>query len=574
MKRFCPKKTDKSVDTGFLLFYNILDMFRTVYGYIPKGKGEKAMSPVLIKIIAALSSVVMLFTAPGGHIAGSLFNSFCPEYLDVKEDYVPTPLDGKAVYFEHPYLATEGQNGMHSNSYNNGAYDFDGPTGKNIQVNSKSMNVFGGLCATTMFDSKGRIMCVSGNVLGFRVLLLDPDTLDIICETRLPQRASTVEAIKKFQFSKISEDTSGGAYCHLLKGDRPIIGNSDNVIQVFTVDESGSKPRWVVEREWDVMDYLPAGSFITDAIPDYDGNVWFVTRPGEVGYVANALNDNDPSNDSVHVINLGALTKTDVKEEIQNTLAVCDDGIYIVSDYAMYRFEIGEDGNPSYTWRTLYDRGTTLKPGAINQGSGTTPTLLDCPILDEQGEPTGEISRLVAITDNADNQINVVVYERETGKVVGEVPCFTPGKSVSENSLIAFGRSFIVENNYSEKGAAFLKMNPSSEQGVWCVDMNNDCTDAFVKWKSEEASCTVVPKLSTKTGLVYLYTREYGHGIPSFTVAWYLTAIDFRTGETVFKVHTGNGVNWNNSYGPITIGPNGAAYVGVFNGIISVRDGQ
>ena len=102
--------------------------------------------------------------------------------------------------------------------------------------------------------------------------------------------------------------------------------------------------------------------------------------------------------------------------------------------------------------------------------------------------------------------------------------------------------------------------------------MNNDCTGASIKWKSTETSCTVVPKLSTKTGLVYLYTREYGNDIPKAAVAWYLTAIDFRTGETVFKVHTGNGINWNNSYGPITIGPDGAAYIGVFNGIVQVKN--
>lgn len=524
------------------------------------------MGTVLLKIISFLSAFVMLFTSPGGHIAKSALHFFCPDYLDVKEDYVCKPLeDGNAVQFEHPYLAEEGKNGMHSNSYNTGAYDFDAPTGKNTQINSKSMNVFGGLCATTMFDSKGRLMCISGNVVGFRLLLMNPDTLDIICETRLPQRASTVDAIKSFQFSKISEDTSGGAYCHLLKGDRPIIGNSDNVIQIFYVDETGNTPEWKIDCEWDVMNTLPKGSYITDAIPDYDGNVWFVTRPGEVGYIENALNTKTGS-EKVHVLNIKELTGLDNGEEIQNTLAVCSDGIYIVSDYAMYRFEIGKDGNPAYTWRTEYDRGTTLKPGAINQGSGTTPTLLDCERSD------GSIAHLVAITDNADEQINVVVYERESGNVLAEVPCFTKGKSVSENSLIAYGRSFIVENNYSENGAAFLTVNPSSEQGVWRIDMNEDCDGAFVKWKSEEASCTVVPKLSTKTGLVYLYTREYAKGIPSLAVAWYFTAVDFVTGETVFKVHTGNGINWNNSYGPITIGPDGTAYVGVFNGIVSVKD--
>ena len=56
-------------------------------------------------------------------------------------------------------------------------------------------SVFGGLVATLTFDSKGRIMCISGNVVGFRLLLIDADTLEILAETRLPQRPSTIEAM-------------------------------------------------------------------------------------------------------------------------------------------------------------------------------------------------------------------------------------------------------------------------------------------------------------------------------------------------------------------------------------------
>ncbi|MCQ2472213.1 MAG: hypothetical protein MJ147_09280 [Clostridia bacterium] len=119
------------------------------------------MNSVLLKILSVLSAFIMFFTSPGGHIAKSVLHPFCPEYLDVKEGYTCQPLeDGDTVQFQHPYLATEGQNGMHSNSFNTGAYDFDAPTGKDVEINSKSMNVFGGLCATTMFDSKGRLMCI------------------------------------------------------------------------------------------------------------------------------------------------------------------------------------------------------------------------------------------------------------------------------------------------------------------------------------------------------------------------------------------------------------------------------
>ncbi len=511
-------------------------------------------STVFMKVLSFISAFLMLFLSPGGAIRQPLAANKCPDFIGTAATAKPMAETGIP---QHPYLAAEGTNGMHGNSYNTGAYDYMGPLGNNPVIKSRSMNVFGGLVATLMFDSKGRIMCISGNVVGFRLLLIDAETLEILAETRLPQRPSTIEAIKTLNFSAISSDTSGGAYCHLLAGDRPIIGNSDNIIQIYYVDESSGTPEWKVEKEWDISDKLPEGSYMTDALPDHDGNLWFVTRPGEVGYVV-------PETGDVYLMNLSK--STGEPEEIQNTLAVCADGIYIVSDRAMYRFEIGSDGVPVYTWRTEYDRGTTLKPGAINQGSGTTPTLLDVPRSD------GSIAKLVAITDNADNQVNVVIYDRETGTTIATVPVFTPGKSVSENSLIAHGRSFIVENNYSESGSGFLVTDPTSEPGVVRIDMNEDCTGASIAWESNEASCTVVPKLSTKNGIVYLYTREYGNGIPDNAVAWYLTAVDFETGETLFKVFTGCGRNWNNSYGPITIGPNGSAYVGVFNGLISITD--
>ena len=47
---------------------------------------------------------------------------------------------------------------MHGNSYNTDAYTYSGPLGINPVVNSRSMNVFGGLVATLTFDSKDRIM--------------------------------------------------------------------------------------------------------------------------------------------------------------------------------------------------------------------------------------------------------------------------------------------------------------------------------------------------------------------------------------------------------------------------------
>lgn len=502
-----------------------------------------------IKVLTPISNFIMRFTSPDGQIKKQKIAEKIPKFYG--KPAIPKDLGNKNRNFQNPFLATEGRNGMHGDSYNTEAYPFNSTLGINPVVKSKSLNVFGGMLATLMFDSKGRIMAISGNVVGFRLLLLDPDTLEVLAETRLPQRASTKQFFKTLDFSYISNDTSGGAYCHLLKGDRPIIGNSHNVIQIYYVDESSGKPEWKLEKEWNIAPYLKKDSYITDAVPDYNGNIWFVTKYGQIGFV--------DKNDKVHV-------KTIEGEEIHNTFAISADGVFLNTNFAQYKFGIDENGEPYPIWRTVYDRGTSQKPGSILQGSGTTPTLLDVPRTD------GSTARLVAISDHADDRIHVVIFNRDTGEIISETPVFDHGRSVTENSLIAYDRSFIIENNYTETGSAFLAKNPTGYPGVARVEVNADATDAKLVWESREASPTTVPKLSIKNGLVYLYTREINDDIPKKAVAWYLTAIDYETGETVFKIFTGTGRRWNNSYAPITIGPNGTVYVGVFNGVVAVSD--
>jgi hypothetical protein len=79
---------------------------------------------------------------------------------------------------------------------------------------------------------------------------------------------------------------------------------------------------------------------------------------------------------------------------------------------------------------------------------------------------------------------------------------------------------------------------------------------------------TVVPKLSLANGLVYLYTKD-----PGLTDPWYWTALDFRTGRTVYKKLAGAGsLGYNNNYAGIALSRSGREYLGVLDGIISLRD--
>lgn len=79
----------------------------------------------------------------------------------------------------------------------------------------------------------------------------------------------------------------------------------------------------------------------------------------------------------------------------------------------------------------------------------------------------------------------------------------------------------------------------------------------------------MVPKVSLATGLVYTYTKRLRRDEID---AWYFTAIDFRTGETVYKQLAGIGLGYNNNYAPVTIGPDGSAYVGALGGLIKLKD--
>ncbi len=83
-----------------------------------------------------------------------------------------------------------------------------------------------------------------------------------------------------------------------------------------------------------------------------------------------------------------------------------------------------------------------------------------------------------------------------------------------------------------------------------------------------ERAPSVVPALSLADGLVYEYTKDQGLSDP-----WYRTAIDFRTGRTVWKRLAGTGsILPSNNYAGLSIGPSGAAYVGTIGGVEAVRD--
>jgi hypothetical protein len=456
--------------------------------------------------------------------------------------HVPQPL--ALPYAEaHPYMASHGASSMHVDSFTTNAYPYAGPVGRSPEVSSRSMGFIGGECPTINFDKRGRILTVCVRRRTPWLLLLDPNSLDVLARYELPKRH-----VRALRVRKAMSDTSGGAYFYLDQHDRAVVGTSAGTIEIIGLVGSGADEHFESAERIDLSDELrlPDGSLdkITAVMPDFENNLWFVGRSGSVGVVT--------AGREVHVQRLAG-------EEIENSFSVGPEGTYIVSDHALYRFGLDADHKPLVTWRERYDRGSRRKVGQINQGSGTTPTIL------------GE--NYIAITDNAEPRMNVLVYKRGVGlegqRLVCKMPVFKAHNSATENTLIGHGRSLIVENNAGYD--LFLTMRgKTSAPGLARVDVRADESGCDLVWESKEISQTTVPKLSTATGLMYLYTKL--SNAPEGADAYYFTALDFKTGKTVFRVLTGTGVRYDNNWAAISLAPDGTAYVGVLNGLIRVRD--
>lgn len=108
--------------------------------------------------------------------------------------------------------------------------------------------------------------------------------------------------------------------------------------------------------------------------------------------------------------------------------------------------------------------------------------------------------------------------------------------------------------------------NAEPRMHVVVLRTSDGCSAA---WTSDEVAPTSVPKVSLANGLLYVWTTRPSSWLVN---AWYLTAIDVRTGDTAFSVRTGTGLLSNNHYAAVTLAPAGSAYVATLAGLVHVRD--
>jgi hypothetical protein len=428
---------------------------------------------------------------------------------------------------------------MHGGAHNWDINTYPGPRGyKTTAKHRKFSNVIG-VAPNISFDSQGRLITVSIKLNSIELHLLDPETLETIAMLDLPPKAS-------------ASDNSGGGYFHIDAKDRVLLAPANDTISIYEISESSGSPKWQLAEQYDIAGLLPEDTNIHDVIPDWSGNLWFVTGGAFLGY-------RDHDTGAFYTYELPAEGET-----IQNSFAVDQEGLYVVSTDAIYQFQINDaTKEPVYTWREDYENGTEQKPGTLSHGSGTSPTLIG--------------HDLVAIADDGDPFTNIVVYQRsasiEGDRLICKVPLFEQGKSATENSLLVYGNAMVVQNDYGHiyTGNA-LKTSP----GIMRVDVRDDRSGCDVVWHNETFLSQSLPRLSTDTGLLYFYTFQK-QKTEDFFGGWYLSAVDWETGLPLWDRLIGRGTGsmidtLSSVTAPVVLGPNGAAYVGIRTGVIMAKD--
>ena len=452
----------------------------------------------------------------------------------------------------HPFMAADRGNNMHCDGYMSDTYEAAGPIGADTRISSRSQG-FGGY-GTVTFDSLGRLVAVYSNGRGFKLELMDPHTLEELASHPLPGRPwyFLLQGVLPWKY------IGAGMYFYLDDQDRAVVPTTKNTIQVIQTPEADSGSDFELVREYDLSDHVipmrwPHQDSVAWVLPDWGGKYyWYATTGGIVGTI-------DIKTGAVQRVSLDA-------EIIENSYAIAEEGVFIVSDYALYRFSQDGTGRVSIDWRTEYERGPARKPGHITRGSGTSVSLM------------GGTDGLVAITDNAAPRIHLLFVRRADGAVVGSQPLFQEDRSGTDISAACFEHadetgqgigvySVVVENNWGHHRFPYSHPEP----GLTRVDLTRrpDGTYSCEEIWTNPAHGICVFKLSFGSGLVYSYWR--GGDCPKTT--WYLTAIDVASGETVYQKLVGTGMGFNNWAGALFLHPDGGiAYSTTIFGLVRMAD--
>jgi hypothetical protein len=569
------------------------------------------------------------------------------DWTSLHGETLPPPLPEPEVW-QHPRLSERYASTMHENSSATDVSVEPGPIPANPRVEyfhvlEKGTRLSGMSPFYTFLDDQ-TIVTISFGRDAATLLIVDisGDAL-VLDHVAVPGRGSSaIELISKRARLEIFRDTSGGAYSYLDGNGNVLIPGADDTLIAIPI-----RDRRIVREEMALIDLsaeVAQGTWVSETMdrkdnvltalmPDAQGRVWFTSKYGVIGVIdtdysgvcprvyttavayfklrekvdrylggvdpeiedlivrAEAAKETGDAEDLATIRSEGERRlkrKNTSLEQIQNSFSVGSDGVYIVTNVALYKFRFNEETQrieldpkwgPTYAdGELLYENDRMVKPGHLNDGSGTTPTLVG--------------DDFVAIVDNAPEQVNLVVFRQEDGKLVSKLPLFEPGKGAVENSVVAYGTHLVVGNTYgytdpfseNETAGGIMRFDYDEAKGTYVHAADWPAVGHF-------DGKTATPKLSTANGLLYVYHRDTeapGHA------DWQLTALDFRTGWPVFSIKgffdtksfddntmrivrrmtLGKGDYgrkvFNNIWGTFSFGPGNSIFIGTFRGYVRI----
>jgi hypothetical protein len=510
------------------------------------GRSEKRSIGTVIRLAAAglllagSMAAIALAASPPLPIPSS---GTPPAKTFVGRPAVPHPIRGVSRTPQNRFMAPNGTSEIHDDAWQTDVSRWGGPLGRAPHTIS---NYIRSDCGSITFDSHGRVLSVCVGLPGPQLYMFDPKTLATLATFKLPPRQSVPQ--------NIFQDFTGGGYFYLNNHDQVVVSTTTR--HIFVIAETPG-PGFRKIHDYDLSKVITSQEKITSALPDSNGLLWIVTKTDGKVLTLNMRTGR------VHFVQLGHGSNG----EIENSIATDQHGgVYIATTRKLYRFGAGLHDVPKVVWSVTYPNSGQSKPGQVDAGTGTTPTVM----------PGGYVN----ITDNAD-PMDIMVYRtaphphtrRKPGhrvplpRMACRVPIFSKGSSADENSIISAGDTMIAEDNYGYEGPQSLTPGTVTTPGFVRVDLNPGGRGCHKVWLNTSLSApTVVSKVALADGLVYTYTTDTNDN-------WYWTALSFRTGRLVYKSYSGSGFNYNNNYAGISLSPAGREYLGTLGGIISLRDG-
>ncbi|MDY6049097.1 MAG: 6-pyruvoyl tetrahydrobiopterin synthase [Corynebacterium sp.] len=397
----------------------------------------------------------------------------------------------------NPYIGAPGMATMHGDAQSSDTTPLPGPGANPWSVTSLNM---GGACPTILVGQDGLVQVLvtqrfgsTGVFLQPKLVILDPDA-NVLGELELPKGALL-----------------GGVYAFLDQDDSMVLVDGSNTLLRIAHD-----PQPYVAQRTNLRGFLAAhgGDQVVGLVPDWQGRVWVASAKGGVAVI-------DQAAGTVRATSLGA------GETVDNSISSAPEGVAIATSHALYLLDADADGNPQIQWRSAYDRGTFRKPGQLSWGTGATPSFFG---------PNG--SEYISITDNADVQESILVFDTATGRLVSDTGIFQPGKSGSECSMISIGNTVIASSSYGYPYPRVPEGQPASKPltaqfapGFERWDLKGGSLQQV--WNRKDVYCAVVPRYSTADGLIYICERKPFGIVTGPTIS--AAAIDMETGKTVYS---------------------------------------